>query len=141
MADKTPSIRKILVIAAMSMAIPAVLLAETANFTPANRSDSREAERGPAARGRATEKAENGVRNILFGWTDVPRSIIQVTQESENPFWGITAGTFKGLGKALPRTISGVADTVTFPLEIERCYEAPYKHPRAPRPGEPKKEY
>ncbi|MFA6609382.1 MAG: exosortase system-associated protein, TIGR04073 family [Candidatus Omnitrophota bacterium] len=61
-------------------------------------------------------KAERGVKNILFGWTDIPRSIIQVTRDSKNPFWGLTGGTIKGIGKAFPRTVSGVADVVTFPL-------------------------
>jgi putative exosortase-associated protein (TIGR04073 family) len=61
-------------------------------------------------------KAERGVKNILFGWTDIPKSIIQVTRDSKNPFWGLTGGTIKGIGKAFPRTVSGVADVVTFPL-------------------------
>lgn len=61
-------------------------------------------------------KAERGIKNILFGWTDIPRSIIQVTKDSKNPFWGLTAGTLKGVGKALPRTISGIADVVSFPI-------------------------
>lgn len=61
-------------------------------------------------------KAERGVKNILFGWTDIPKSIIQVTRDSKNPIWGITGGTLKGIGKAFPRTVSGVADVVSFPI-------------------------
>lgn len=61
-------------------------------------------------------KAERGVKNILFGWTDIPRSIIQVTRDSKNPIWGLIGGSIKGLGKALPRTVSGIADVVTFPI-------------------------
>ena len=140
MAHKTPDMMKICVIMAMVMTFSSASLAETSNFTPANKSSSGEVAGEPLRQSKAGEKAERGVRNMLFGWTDVPRSIIQVTQESDNPFWGITAGTFKGLGKALPRTVSGVADTITFPLEIERCYEAPYKQPHAPRTSEPIKE-
>lgn len=61
-------------------------------------------------------KAERGVKNILFGWTEIPKSIIQVTRDSKNPIWGLTAGTFKGVGKAFPRTVSGIADVVSFPI-------------------------
>jgi putative exosortase-associated protein (TIGR04073 family) len=61
-------------------------------------------------------KAERGVKNILFGWTDIPKSVIQVTRDSKNPIWGLVGGTFKGIGKAFPRTVSGIADVVSFPI-------------------------
>lgn len=61
-------------------------------------------------------KAERGVKNILFGWTEIPKSIIQVTRDSKNPIWGITGGTLKGIGKAFPRTVSGVSDVISFPM-------------------------
>ena len=60
--------------------------------------------------------AERGFKNVLFGWTDIPCTIIQMTNETKNPLWGLTAGTLKGAGKAFPRTISGVVDVATFPL-------------------------
>jgi len=87
------------------------------NITPANKAgaDSMAAQRD-AVNNKPGEKAERGVKNILFGWTDIPRSIIQVTRDSKNPFWGLTAGTLKGIGKAFPRTVSGVADVVSFPM-------------------------
>lgn len=69
-------------------------------------------------------KAERGVKNILFGWTDIPKSIIQVTKDSKNPIWGLTAGTLKGVGKALPRTLSGIADVATFPIST---HDKPYE--------------
>ena len=88
--------------------------AETSNVTPLKResglTSTAAKEKGPGM------KAERGFKNLLFGWTDIPRSIIQVTRDSKNPFWGLTAGTFKGIGKAFPRTVSGVADIVSFPL-------------------------
>jgi len=61
-------------------------------------------------------KAERGVKNLVFGWTEIPKSIIQVTRDSKNPFWGITGGTFKGIGKAFPRTVSGAADIISAPM-------------------------
>lgn len=61
-------------------------------------------------------KAERGFQNLLFGWTEIPKSIVQVTRDSKNPIWGITGGTFKGIGKAFPRTISGASDIISAPM-------------------------
>jgi len=74
---------------------------------------------------KAGEKAERGLKNILFGWTDIPRSIAEVTRDTNNPLWGLTAGTFKGIGKAFPRTVSGISDVATSP--ITNCDELPVK--------------
>lgn len=66
---------------------------------------------GPAA------KANRGVKNILFGWTDIPKSIIEVTRDSGNPVFGLTGGTLKGVGKAFPRTVSGISDVLSSPMD------------------------
>jgi putative exosortase-associated protein (TIGR04073 family) len=111
--------RKIAVLAAVSVLAAATSLAETSNFQPGNRTENKKAAETASAPSMAAQKAEKGVRNMLLGWTDIPKSIIQVTRDSENPFLGITAGTLRGLGKAFPRTISGIADAVTFPFNYE----------------------
>lgn len=87
--------------------------AATSNISPANTGGGKAGE--SSSRG-AGLKAERGIKNILFGWTEIPKSIIQVTRDSKNPIWGITGGTLKGLGKAFPRTVSGAADLVSFPI-------------------------
>lgn len=92
--------------------IASISYAETSNVTVANKAAGQTALRDHAA----GMKAERGVKNILFGWTEIPKSIIQVTRDSRNPIWGLTAGTFKGVGKAFPRTASGLSDLATFPL-------------------------
>ena len=71
-------------------------------------------------------KAARGVKNVLFGWTELPKRIVDVTQETRNPFWGIFAGTFQGTLKAMARTASGVSDVVTAPLTPEK---GPYIQP------------
>lgn len=65
-------------------------------------------------------KAARGTKNVLFGWTELPKSIVDTTQETNNPLLGITAGTFKGVLKAVARTVSGVADVVTAPIAPEK---------------------
>ena len=73
------------------------------------------AEASDSVKHNAGIQAERGVKNILFGWTDIPRSIIEVTMSTKNPVWGLAAGTFNGMGKAFPRTVSGITDIVTLP--------------------------
>lgn len=90
------------------------------NFTPGNRVLSAGSAVSSSNRDAVNNlpgmKAERGIKNILFGWTDIPRSILQVTRDSRNPIWGATAGAFKGIGKAVPRTVSGAVDVLSFPL-------------------------
>jgi putative exosortase-associated protein (TIGR04073 family) len=64
----------------------------------------------------AMEKAGRGLKNLCLGWTDIPMSIYQVTNDSKNPALGLTAGAWDGFKKAFPRTISGLVDVVTFPI-------------------------
>ncbi len=97
----------------MVLSIVSLSYAETANISPANKGTGTAQASGSRGAG---IKAERGVKNILFGWTEIPKSIIQVTKDSRNPIWGITGGTLKGIGKAFPRTVSGIADVVTFPI-------------------------
>jgi len=89
----------------------------TTNITPANKDTvSGTSVTTPSLAHKPGMKAERGIKNMLFGWTDIPKSIIQVTRDSKNPIWGLTGGTLKGIGKAFPRTVSGIADVVSFPI-------------------------
>ncbi|NQT90765.1 MAG: exosortase system-associated protein, TIGR04073 family [Candidatus Omnitrophica bacterium] len=51
--------------------------------------------------------------NLVLGWTEIPKSIVEVTKDTDNPFLGITAGLLKGIANAFSRTTAGVADVVT----------------------------
>ena len=113
---KTMKIAGLIILIAIFVA--GIAYAETTNITPANKgaAGSSKVYTKDALAHKPGMKAERGIKNILFGWTDIPRSIIQVTRDSKNPIWGLTAGTFKGIGKAFPRTVSGIADVVSFPI-------------------------
>ncbi len=65
------------------------------------------------ARQEMGDKAARGVENVAFGWTEIPKRVVDLTKESGNPFWGITAGIFQGTLKAFARTTSGAVDIVT----------------------------
>jgi len=60
-------------------------------------------------------KLERGLRNIGLGWTEIPKNIVD-TSKSRNAFWGITAGTAKGVCEFFARTVSGIVDVATFPF-------------------------
>ena len=65
------------------------------------------------------EKAARGVKNILLGWTELPKRIIDITKETNNPIWGLFVGTYEGTLKAVGRTLSGVSDVLTAPINPE----------------------
>lgn len=65
-------------------------------------------------------KAERGVKNLLFGWTEIPKRMVDITKESNNPFWGIVAGAYQGTLKAFARTSSGIVDVATAPVQPDK---------------------
>ncbi|MFH1837668.1 MAG: exosortase system-associated protein, TIGR04073 family [Candidatus Omnitrophota bacterium] len=62
------------------------------------------------------QKAERGFNNVLFGWTEIPKRIVDKSKETNNPIKGLVLGLFQGTAKAFARTVSGAADLVTFPI-------------------------
>ena len=106
-------ILRVALIILIVLSIASFSCAATENISPGNKGTG--AAKATSSRG-AGMKLERGMKNILFGWTEIPKSIIQVTRDSRNPIWGVTGGTLKGIGKAFPRTVSGAADVVSFPI-------------------------
>jgi len=83
---------------------------QTSNFTPGNKSMAKaQGVESPKLEG---TKAVSGFENFILGWTEIPKGIIDKTQETGNPIMGFTEGTFKGIIKALPRTLNGAADMI-----------------------------
>lgn len=108
---------RVALIILIALSISVLSYAENTNITPANKGMGTAAKATKdAIANKPGMKAERGFKNILFGWTEIPKSIIQVTRDSKNPIWGLTGGTLKGVGKAFPRTVSGIADVVSFPI-------------------------
>ena len=62
-----------------------------------------------------SQKLERGAKNLVWGWTELPKSIVNTTKES-NIVKGILFGTLKGVANAFGRTTSGLVDTVTCPV-------------------------
>ncbi|MGD2279544.1 MAG: exosortase system-associated protein, TIGR04073 family [Candidatus Omnitrophota bacterium] len=62
------------------------------------------------------QKAERGFMNAVFGWTEVPKRVVDKTKEYNNPIKGVFLGVFQGTCKAFARTASGAFDLATFPI-------------------------
>ena len=60
-------------------------------------------------------KAERGTRNLVLGWTEIPKSILNTTKE-KNLIAGLTIGTLEGIVNAFARTVSGTVDITTMPM-------------------------
>jgi putative exosortase-associated protein (TIGR04073 family) len=60
-------------------------------------------------------KALNGFANLSTSWLEVPKNIINTTNQS-NFFYGVFGGFLKGLVNTLGRAGCGLADVLTFPI-------------------------
>ncbi len=68
----------------------------------------------------APEKTARGTQNIVSGWVEVPKRMVDATRETRNPIWGVVAGVFQGTLKAVSKTASGVTDVVTAHADTEK---------------------
>ncbi len=71
-------------------------------------------------------KAGRGLVNVATGWLELPKTIHDGAQE-ENPVVGVTTGIFKGVGKAVLRTLVGAYEVVTFPVPYPKDYAPVYE--------------
>lgn len=60
-------------------------------------------------------KAESAANNLFTGFLEVPRSMINTTNDS-NVFYGITGGLLKGSLNMVGRMLVGTFDLVTLPI-------------------------
>ncbi|MBD3425945.1 MAG: exosortase system-associated protein, TIGR04073 family [Candidatus Omnitrophica bacterium] len=74
------------------------------------------------------QKAERGFMNLAFGWSEIPRGVVDKTKAS-NPITGLLVGGWQGVCRAFARTVSGAADLATFPIG---GYEEPAVLPDMP---------
>jgi len=61
------------------------------------------------------KKAGYGFANMVTSWLEIPKSIINTTNDV-NLAWGLVGGTLKGALNMTGRTVSGLVDVITFPI-------------------------
>lgn len=83
------------------------------------------AEEQPSYGSKVGYKALNGFTNILTAVLEIPKNIINTTNQS-NIAYGIAGGLAKGILNTAGRLSSGVADLVTFLLPTKPIAQPPY---------------
>jgi putative exosortase-associated protein (TIGR04073 family) len=85
----------------------------TMAYTPATPSD--ESQQQTSYGEKIGNKALNGFANLSSAWLEVPKNIINTTNQS-NFFYGVFGGFLKGLVNTLGRAGCGLADVLTIPV-------------------------
>lgn len=68
-------------------------------------------------------KLFRGIVNAASGWMEIPKQMIQTSQES-GAAKGWTWGFAKGIGYAVARSVIGAYEIVTFPIPVPEEYRA-----------------
>jgi putative exosortase-associated protein (TIGR04073 family) len=74
---------------------------------------------------RIGEKAKSGIINVTTAILEVPKNIINTTNES-NILFGLTGGTVKGLLHMMGRMGAGITDLTTFLFPTQPILEPAY---------------
>jgi putative exosortase-associated protein (TIGR04073 family) len=65
-----------------------------------------------------TRKLGRGVSNLLFGWSELPATIVKINQDEGN---SAAAGyVVRGVGRSAMRTYAGLFDILTWPIPAVR---------------------
>ena len=64
---------------------------------------------------RVGDKALNGLANLATGWLEIPKSMINTTNEVNLAF-GLTGGMIKGVVNTVGRMTTGAVDLITAPV-------------------------
>ena len=77
--------------------------------------------------GKAFTKLTRGAVNVLTGWVEIPKRILETSQAS-GAAAGFTWGTLRGIGYGFIRTAAGFYEVFTFPFPAPPGY-APVMNP------------
>jgi putative exosortase-associated protein (TIGR04073 family) len=75
-------------------------------------------------------KAGRGLAGMTTGLLEIPGNMVRETRD-RGPGWGVGLGFVTGLGKFVARTLIGVYELVTAPVEVPAGYE-PILEPEFP---------
>ena len=79
-------------------------------------------DRGLVYAGDPIEKLGRGITNVATGCIEIPKEIGRNVEKSGD-MAGLIVGPFKGIAKAIGRTLAGVYEVVTFLIPLPRRYE------------------
>ena len=78
-------------------------------------------------------KLGRGVANVVFGFTELPRTMMDVAQ-TNGSVAGATWGLAQGICSAAARILVGAAEIVTFPFPLPNADYGPLIQPEFPPP-------
>lgn len=64
------------------------------------------------------EKAGNGIANLVTGWLELPKNVINITNDS-NIVFGVLGGMVKGSVHMMGRMGVGLVDLITAPIPTQ----------------------
>lgn len=105
--------------------LPALLLGALLTVSPISQADEDDQEVTYPYGEKVGAKAANGLTNIATAFLEVPKSIINTTNES-NVVYGAIGGLAKGVMHMTGRLLSGVLDLVTAPIPTKPIAEPAY---------------
>jgi len=79
-------------------------------------------DRGLVYAGDPIQKLARGITNTATGWVEIPKEVGRNVEKSGD-IAGLIVGPFKGIAKAIGRTVAGVYEVVTFFIPLPRRYE------------------
>ena len=72
------------------------------------------------------DKLARGVGNLCSGFLEIPQTMGEEWENSNNAAVGCTVGAVKGLVQGVVRTLSGIWDIISFPAALPEDYEPFY---------------
>ncbi|MCF6314211.1 MAG: exosortase system-associated protein, TIGR04073 family [Verrucomicrobiales bacterium] len=85
----------------------------------------------PKSQYTATRKLSRGIANILYGWTELPNSIIRLNENQEQSTMVVVYGIVNGIKRTGVRMGYGVYEVINFQRPLYKdSFRAPYKSKR-----------
>ncbi|HLF97790.1 MAG TPA: exosortase system-associated protein, TIGR04073 family [Methylococcaceae bacterium] len=67
-----------------------------------------------------------GASNLVGGWLELPKNVVNVTNKSDFIIFGLFGGLFKGTIDTIGRTGGGLLDLVACPFNVEPVIQPGY---------------
>lgn len=71
-------------------------------------------------------RCATGATNILGGWLEMPKNMVNVTNKSDFILYGLFGGIFKGAMDTVGRTGGGLLDLLACPFNVEPVIQPGY---------------
>ena len=74
----------------------------------------------------ADNRCATGASNVVGGWLEFPKNVVNVTNKSNFIIYGLFGGLFKGAIDTIGRTGGGLVDLIACPFNVEPVIQPGY---------------